>query len=50
MDWRLSLIHIYATGLYYKVVDSDDWLDIDSLQKLLTRLRTLIQQDLARCV
>ena len=36
-----------ATGLYYKVVDSDDWLDTDSLQKLLTRLRTLIQQDLA---
>ena len=29
------------------MVDSDDWLDTDSLQKLLTRLRTLIQQDLA---
>ena len=36
-----------ASGLYYKVVDSDDWLDTDSLHKLLARLRTLIQRDLA---
>ena len=27
-----------ATGLYYKVVDSDDWLDTDALQKVLARL------------
>ncbi len=26
-----------ATGLYYKVVDSDDWLDTDALQKVLAR-------------
>jgi len=28
-----------ATGLYYKVVDSDDWLDTDALDKLLAQLR-----------
>ena len=29
----------HATGLYYKVVDSDDWLDADALQKVLRQLR-----------
>ncbi len=29
----------HATGLYYKVVDSDDWLDPDALQKVLRQLR-----------
>ena len=29
----------HATGLYYKVVDSDDWLDADSLARVLTQLR-----------
>ena len=28
-----------AQGLYYKVVDSDDWLDTDALQKVLSKLR-----------
>ena len=28
-----------ATGVYFKVVDSDDWLDTDALQKVLTELR-----------
>ncbi len=28
-----------ATGLYYKVVDSDDWLDEDALQKLMAKIR-----------
>ena len=28
-----------AQGLYYKVVDSDDWLDGDALEKLLALLR-----------
>ncbi|MEG2097645.1 MAG: glycosyltransferase family 2 protein [Pseudoflavonifractor sp.] len=28
-----------ATGLYYKVVDSDDWLDVPALQKALGQLR-----------
>ena len=29
----------HATGLYYKVVDSDDWLDPDALKKVLRQLR-----------
>lgn len=32
-----------ATGMYYKVVDSDDWLDRDALQATLAKLRTLSQ-------
>ncbi len=28
-----------ARGLYYKVVDSDDWLDTDALQKVMAKLR-----------
>ena len=28
-----------AAGLYYKVVDSDDWLDTDALQQVLAKLR-----------
>ena len=28
-----------AEGLYYKVVDSDDWLDEEALAKLLARMR-----------
>ncbi|MEG0017080.1 MAG: glycosyltransferase family A protein, partial [Gordonibacter sp.] len=28
-----------ARGLYYKVVDSDDWLDIGALKKVLEKLR-----------
>ncbi|MBR1389853.1 MAG: glycosyltransferase family 2 protein [Lachnospiraceae bacterium] len=30
-----------ATGLYFKVVDSDDWVDEDSYKKILTKLREL---------
>ncbi len=30
-----------ATGMYYKVVDSDDWLDTQCLLKMLERLREL---------
>lgn len=29
----------HATGLYYKVVDSDDWLDLDALNTLMAKLR-----------
>lgn len=29
-----------ATGLYYKVVDSDDWVDEESLQKVLSQIKT----------
>ena len=29
----------HARGLYYKVVDSDDWLDTDALAKVMAKLR-----------
>ena len=29
-----------ATGLYFKVVDSDDWLDVDAMQELMAYLRS----------
>jgi len=32
-----------ARGLYYKVVDSDDWLDADALQKVMAKLRECAQ-------
>ena len=28
-----------ASGIYYKVVDSDDWLDVDALRQVLDKLR-----------
>lgn len=34
-----------ATGLYYKVVDSDDWLDEESLQKLMEKIKSHMQED-----
>ena len=33
-----------ATGTYYKVVDSDDWLDTDALKKVLDKLREFARQ------
>lgn len=30
----------HATGLYYKVVDSDDWLDVFALQEVMEALRS----------
>ena len=33
----------HATGFYYKVVDSDDWLDYESLQKVLHMLKKFIK-------
>lgn len=32
-----------ATGLYYKVVDSDDWLDAEALKKLLATIRSHVE-------
>ncbi|MCR5792700.1 MAG: glycosyltransferase [Lachnospiraceae bacterium] len=32
-----------ATGLYYKVVDSDDWLDEDAFKQVLEKLRSLVE-------
>lgn len=36
-----------ATGLYYKVVDSDDWLDTDCLKKVLDKLEALVAHNTA---
>lgn len=32
-----------ATGIYFKVVDSDDWLDKESFLKVLAKLRELVE-------
>ncbi len=34
-----------ASGIYYKVVDSDDWLDVPSLHKMLDTLRRFAAAD-----
>lgn len=34
-----------ATGRYFKVVDSDDWVDEESLKRVLTQLRTFTEQN-----
>lgn len=34
-----------AQGLYYKVIDSDDWVDLDSLQKVLNLIETFQKND-----
>ena len=34
-----------ASGMYFKVVDSDDWLDGDALQKVMTALREFAKMD-----
>lgn len=34
-----------ATGLYFKVVDSDDWVDQDAYQKILAKLREFAGSD-----
>ena len=36
-----------ARGVYFKVVDSDDWLDTDALKKVLERLTTLVARGTA---
>lgn len=35
----------HATGLYYKVVDSDDWVNEKALQKLLSTIREQIEKE-----
>ena len=30
-----------ASGMYYKVVDSDDWLDVDALRRVMDKLEQL---------
>lgn len=34
----------HAGGIYYKVVDSDDWLDGDSLRRVLEKLREFVNE------
>ena len=34
-----------ATGLYFKVVDSDDWVDLDAYKKVLETLRTFREME-----
>ena len=34
-----------ARGVYYKVVDSDDWVDVPSLHKALDKLRQFVRDD-----
>lgn len=36
-----------ASGLYFKVVDSDDWLEENALRRLLSRLKSLVETDSA---
>ena len=33
----------HAQGLYYKVVDSDDWADVDALRQVVDKLREFSQ-------
>lgn len=35
----------HATGLFFKVVDSDDWVDLESYQKILETLRDIAGSD-----
>ncbi len=35
----------HATGLYFKCVDSDDWVDADAYKKVLAKLRELMHGD-----
>ena len=34
-----------AAGMYFKVVDSDDWVDEEVLEKILGKIRTFMQMD-----
>jgi len=36
-----------ASGIYFKVVDSDDWLDTGCLRKVMARLRLLVHRGIA---
>ena len=35
----------HATGVYFKVVDSDDWVDQEAYLKILSTLRTMIENE-----
>ena len=36
----------HATGLFFKVVDSDDWVDLEAYEKILAFLRKAVQDDM----
>ncbi len=36
----------HATGIYFKVVDSDDWLDVSSYQKLLSKIKLTVDKNI----
>ncbi len=36
----------HATGLYYKVIDSDDWVDSDALKSVINKLKELAKENL----
>ncbi|MCD2491652.1 glycosyltransferase [Lacrimispora sp. NSJ-141] len=35
----------HATGLFFKVVDSDDWVDLEAYKKILSFLKTAVMED-----
>ncbi len=35
----------HARGIYYKVVDSDDWVDVPALRQVLDKLRQFVRDD-----
>ena len=34
-----------ATGLYYKVVDSDDWVDVEAYKQILALLKKMVEEE-----
>ncbi len=38
---------VLATGMYYKVVDSDDWVDVGAFRKLLQTIRTHLEEGIS---
>lgn len=34
-----------AKGIYFKVVDSDDWLDVNSLKRVMAKIRTAVKTE-----
>lgn len=36
----------HATGMYYKVVDSDDWVDGDALKQVISKLKDLSKENI----
>lgn len=39
---------MHATGLYYKVVDSDDWVNEEALKEIMALIRDMVEKD--QCV